>query len=247
VSDVLVLCYHAVSEDFPAALSITPRTFERHLAQLRSWGFEGATFTRAVEAPPARRTVAITFDDAYRSVVTLALPLLEAAGFPATVFVPTDHAGSERPMSWPGISQWHGGPHEAELTPASWEELARLAQAGWEVGSHTCSHPRLTTVGDEALARELEDSRAAVAQRLGECPSIAYPYGDVDDRVVAAARAAGYRTGAALPRAPRRTAPALQWPRVGVYGKDAPWRFMLKAAPWARRLRLGGAAALLQR
>jgi peptidoglycan/xylan/chitin deacetylase (PgdA/CDA1 family) len=245
VSDVVVLCYHAVSEDFPAALSVTPERFERQLARLRAWGFEGATFTEAVEAPPARRTVAITFDDAYRSVVTRALPILAAAGFPATVFAPTDHIGTERPMAWPGIDQWLDGPHEAELMPASWDELALLAGEGWEIGSHTCSHPRLTRLGDEELARELEVSRAAITEKLGECPSIAYPYGDADGRVVEAARSAGYATAAALPGPARRPSPALDWPRVGVYRQDADWRFVLKAAPWARRMRIGGARRAL--
>jgi hypothetical protein len=37
----------------------------------------------------------------------------------ATVFVPTDHVGSETPMSWPGIERWLEGPLAAELTPIS--------------------------------------------------------------------------------------------------------------------------------
>jgi peptidoglycan/xylan/chitin deacetylase (PgdA/CDA1 family) len=233
---VLVLCYHAVSADWPAELSITPERLERHLHQLRAWGFEGATFTQAVEAPPARRTVALTFDDAYRSVVTRALPILSEAGFPATVFAPTDHVGSERPMAWPGIDRWQDGPHEPELLPASWNELGELVDAGWEVGSHTCSHPRLTTLGDDDLHRELERSRAEVMRRIGSCPAIAYPYGDVDARVVAAARSCGYRAAAALPGPTGRPTP-LEWPRVGVYHKDAAWRFRLKAGPVARRVR----------
>ena len=56
--------------------------------------------------------MAITFDDGYRSVLELALPILEELGVPATLFVPTDYIGSERPMSWPGIERWTGGQHE---------------------------------------------------------------------------------------------------------------------------------------
>ena len=237
MSDVLVLCYHAVSPDWDADLSVRPEALDRQLGMLRRRGYRGATFSRAVTEPPARRTVAVTFDDAYRSVIELARPILERHGFPGTVFVPTAHAGAERPMSWPGIDQWIGTRDEHELTPMSWDELRELANAGWEIGSHTRTHPHLTQLGDDEVASELGDSRTDVEDALGlPCDAIAYPYGDVDDRVTAAARAAGYRHAAALPghwHSPR----PLEWPRVGVYQADSPWRFRLKASAAARRLR----------
>ena len=95
--------------------------------------------------------LAVTFDDAYRSVIELAFPILSRLGLVGTVFVPTRFAGGEEPMSWPGIDQWVGGPHERELVPMSWEELGRLAEAGWEIGSPHVSHPRLTQVADDSF------------------------------------------------------------------------------------------------
>jgi peptidoglycan/xylan/chitin deacetylase (PgdA/CDA1 family) len=234
--DTLVLCYHALSETFPAALSTTPARFERHLDLLARRGYRGVTFSEAVSRPVGR-TVAVTFDDAYQSVLELGLPILGHLGWPGTMFAPTDFIGSPEPMCWPGIEQWLGGPHERELLPMSWGDLAELAGLGWEVGSHTCSHPRLTRLDDAALARELADSRARCEDMLRlPCPTLAYPYGDVDARVVAATARAGYDRAAALPRRPHSESP-LEWPRVGVYGKDGGPRFTLKAMPLVRRLR----------
>jgi peptidoglycan/xylan/chitin deacetylase (PgdA/CDA1 family) len=233
MSDVLVLCYHAVSERWPAALSVRPSALAAQLRLVRRAGYVGTTFTRAVQDPPAPRTVAVTFDDAYRSELTLAAPVLRELGWPATIFAPSDHVG-HGPMSWPGIEQWVGGPHEAELTPLGWDELGGLAEEGWEIGSHTCSHPRLTQVDDEALDEELRRSRATIEERLGRpCTSLAYPYGDLDDRVAAAAGAAGYEAAATLAGGP--DAP-LRFPRVGVWHGDALWRFAIKAAPPVRRV-----------
>jgi peptidoglycan/xylan/chitin deacetylase (PgdA/CDA1 family) len=237
MSDVLVLCYHAVSPDWPAALSTTPERFEAQLELLLARGYAPVTFEQAVSAPPAGRTLAVTFDDAYRSVLERALPIMERLGVPGTVFVPTDFAGRPEPMAWDGVDQWLGGPHEPELVPLGWEELRGLAAAGWEVGSHTCSHPRLTSVDDDRLRRELSDSRAACEEGMGApCRSVAYPYGDVDARVVEATRAAGYALGAALPKRLGSTSP-LDWPRVGVYHGDDLRRFKLKVSPPLRRLR----------
>jgi peptidoglycan/xylan/chitin deacetylase (PgdA/CDA1 family) len=109
MTDVLVLCLHAVSPRWPADLSITPERLERLLTGLVRRGYRGATFRDAVSAPTAPRTVAVTFDDAYRSVIELAFPILKQLGLPGTVFVPTDWAGAEKPMVWPGIDHWVGG------------------------------------------------------------------------------------------------------------------------------------------
>jgi len=235
--DVLVLCYHAVSERFPAPLSVTPEAFERQLQMLVRNGFEGTTFEEAVRAP-RKRTVAITFDDAYLSVLELGKPLLDAVGYPATVYAPTAYLDTpERPLSWDGIESWIGGEFERELLPMSWDQLGGLAEAGWEIGSHTRTHPHLTTLDDEALRTELTESRATVEERLGRpCPTLAYPYGDHDERVVAAAGAAGYSAAGTLPARLHRERP-LAWPRVGVYHSDDERRFRLKASRVMRRLR----------
>jgi peptidoglycan/xylan/chitin deacetylase (PgdA/CDA1 family) len=242
MGDLLVLCYHAVSERWPAPLSVTPEAFERQLRLLSRRGFQGETFDRAVSHTSDARTVAVTFDDAYRSVLELARPILDDVGFPATVFVPTDYPGRPgQPMAWDGIDKWLGGPHERELRPMSWEQLGVLADAGWEIGSHTCSHPRLSSLTDEGLARELVESRSMLAERLGRpCGTLAYPYGDHDERVVEATRVAGYGAAGTLPgRLPRPR--RLAWPRIGIYHGDDERRFRIKASAavrWVRGTRL---------
>jgi peptidoglycan/xylan/chitin deacetylase (PgdA/CDA1 family) len=237
MADVLVLCYHAVSERFPAALSVTPEAFERQLRLLVRAGYRGATFEDAVQARTGR-TVAVTFDDAYLSVLKLAKPLLDKVGFPASVYAPTAYLETpERPLSWDGIEQWMRGEHERELLPLSWDQLGELAAEGWEVGSHTLTHPHLTGVDDDTLRTELVDSRSAVEERLGRpCPTLAYPYGDHDERVVAAAEAAGYSAACTLPARLHAERP-LAWPRVGVYHADDERRFRMKISRGLRRLR----------
>lgn len=232
--DRLVLCYHALSERWPAALSTTPERFAAQLADLRRRGYAGTTFSALAAGRAPRRAVAVTFDDGYASVRELAKPLLDAHGWPATIFVPTDFPGSGRPLAWEGTDRWLGTDHEHELRGLGWDELRALAAAGWEVGSHTRSHPRLTRLDDATLRDELAGSRAACAEQLGDCRSLAYPYGDADARVVRAAADAGYTT-AALLAVPVRDRP-LAWGRVGVYHVDDRRRFRLKTARVTRML-----------
>ncbi|HEY3185716.1 MAG TPA: polysaccharide deacetylase family protein [Gaiellaceae bacterium] len=233
--ETLVLCYHAVSDSWPADLAVTPLQLRRQLEWLVRRGYRGVTFSEAVAAVPAGRTLVVTFDDAYLSVLELAYPILFALGLPATVFAVTDYVDANRPLDWLGIDHWRGGPHERELRGMTWDQLGRLAAVGWEIGSHTCTHPRLTRLDDDALAIELRESRASCERALGRpCDSLAYPFGDFDARVAAAAGRAGYAAAAIEDLAP--PAP-LTWPRVGIYRGNSMRRFRLKVSPALRRLR----------
>ena len=219
-------------------MAVTPEQLEAHIVSLRQRGYSGATFTDAVTGPRDGRKVAITFDDAFRSVYELAFPVMSRLGVPGTVFVPTELIGGDEPMSWPGIEEWVGGPHESELVGMSWEQVAELAAAGWEIGSHTRSHPWLTDLDDERLASELEGSRSELERRLGrDCTSLAYPYGIVDDRVEEAARAAGYLAAADLSWLPHVSGTPLRWPREGIYIYDDLRKFRRKVSPFLRRAR----------
>jgi peptidoglycan/xylan/chitin deacetylase (PgdA/CDA1 family) len=238
MSDVLVLCYHAVSERWPSELAVSPELLDEQLTTLEGRGYRATTFTRAVTDPPWPRTLAVTFDDAYRSTLELAAPVLARHDAPGTVYAPTDWVGRPEPMSWPGIEEWSDGPHGHELLCLDWDGLGELKRQGWEVGSHTRSHPRLPRVDDAALERELRGSRELIAERLGGCDSIAYPYGDSDDRVVRATAAAGYRTAGTLTGLPHVARP-LSWPRVGVYPDNRPLFFRLKTSSTLRGLVVG--------
>jgi peptidoglycan/xylan/chitin deacetylase (PgdA/CDA1 family) len=246
----VVLCYHAISEDWASELSVSPDQLEQQVSAMLDAGYQPATFTDAVMKPRKRKTLVVTFDDAYASVGRLARPILDRLGVPATVYVPTSFPEAGAPMSWPGIDQWASGPHADELIPLGWDEVAELAAAGWEIGSHTVSHPRLTQLEDEEMGEELLASRLELERRLGmPCRSIAYPYGDYDHRVAVAAANAGYAAGTTLPPGPWDET-RFGLPRVGVYGVDTPARFRLKVARplrWARRSRLAGPLARLAR
>lgn len=247
----LVLCYHAVSASWPCSLAVSPDLLRSHLALLGRRGYAGLTFAEAErrrgEGTLPRRSVVVTFDDAYRSTL-LAAPVLREAGFPGTVFVVTRFAESGEPLCWPGIDHWADGPHRDELAPLSWEELAGLRDSGWEVGSHTVTHPVLPDLDDEALGDELTRSRRAIEERLGACETIAYPYGRADARVAAAARAAGYLAGCTLSTLHDADEPHLR-PRAGLYPIDRGLRARAKLSPALARLRrsrlLGPALARL--
>lgn len=84
----------------------------------------------------------------------------------------------------------------------TWDEVRELVSRGFEVGSHTVSHPILTRLSRQQVARELAESKARIEDVVGRaCFSIAYPNGgraDVSASVVGDASKAGYVLGFTL-------------------------------------------------
>src|SRR4051812_45967822 len=141
-------------------------------------GYRAVTFAEAVRATPDDRVVALTFDDAYRSVREYALPLLDRLGVPATVFAVASFADAAAPVTT-AMGDWSDGPHAHELQSMGWDELRALVGHGWEIGSHTRTHPMLTRLSDADLGEELASSRTACEAATGQpCRSLAYPFGD---------------------------------------------------------------------
>lgn len=228
----LVLCYHAISDGWNHALAVGPRAFERQVQTLRRRGYRGATAAEVLAGSPRR--LHVTFDDAYTNIER-ALPSLERLGLPATVFACADYADDGRPLAVPELAA-DAERQPGELATMRWDELRALVERGVEIGSHTLDHPRLTTLSDSELDRQLVEAKRRIEDELGRrCPFLAYPYGDVDERVHAAARRAGYDGAFALPG---RTSPLNLFaiPRVGIYRNSLAHATLKTAAP-VRRLR----------
>lgn len=226
----LSLCYHAVSETLDCPLAVTTAQLRGHMRAIADAGYTVVTDheldRRRRAGEDCSRTAAISFDDGYVSTLA-ARDVLAEFGFVGTVYVLPDLVGSGRPLRWRGIETYADGPHGGELIPMDWEQVVELKASGWEIGSHTLTHPDLTSLADDALAEELRTSRARLVDRLGECDSIAYPYGLAGPREAAAARSAGYATGVTLPGWIRHDEPLLR-PRLGIYRGDGPRRYRVK-------------------
>jgi peptidoglycan/xylan/chitin deacetylase (PgdA/CDA1 family) len=76
------------------------------------------------------------------------------------------------------------------------DQVRELVQAGCTVGFHTRDHVVLPSLSDAQLDHALTEGRRELESAAGEPTTlIAYPHGKADDRVAAAARAAGFSLG----------------------------------------------------
>lgn len=211
-----ILYYHAVTADCAAA-------FDAQMAYLRrTANLVHADHTGPLD--PKRPNVAVTFDDAFRSVRENALPALIRHGIPATIYVPTGWLG--RPPGW--AMETIGDRDEVVMTA---DEIAALPSELIGIGSHTTDHPRLTQLSDAEVDAQFTRSRAALETLLGRTiDTLAFPYGDHDGRVVKRARAAGYRhVYTVLPQAIPGGDRSISRGRTSADPADPPQVFALKS------------------
>lgn len=178
---LLVLTWHAV-DGRASVISTPPERFRRQLGLLAERGLRGISLAeafrrRAADGRFPADAVVLTFDDGFRSIAEQALPAASDHGFTGTVFVASGLVGLT-------ADQARARNPDLDRDLMDWNELEALLGAGWEIGSHSVSHPDLTRFDAAARERELGDSKAALEQRL-QVPvrSFAYPYGRLDRTV----------------------------------------------------------------
>lgn len=218
---ITILSYHSI-DDSGTGISVPPRLFAAHMETLAAEGCVAFTMSEvarylAEQRPFPPRAVAITFDDGFANVGTVAAPILARYGLPATTYVITGMVG--RALAW----TQRGVPLPA-LPLLAWPQIAELQAAGHEIGAHTVTHGFLTHSSPAELQRELGESRAVLEQML-QTPvlSFAYPQGDYNAAVLAATRAAGYTSATTIDqgRAGHRHDP-FRLPRLHVGGNTTP-------------------------
>jgi peptidoglycan/xylan/chitin deacetylase (PgdA/CDA1 family) len=216
-----VLMYHAVPPDQIA-------NFERQVEQLKRWArvvpadWEDEASDQDPDGAPY--LVAITFDDAFESALNNGLPVLEAQGLPCTVFVPSGHLG--HPPSW----KMNGDPGSAEQV-ATALHLSAVSSDLVTIGSHTVSHPYLTSLPKETVRQELVKSREVLSAISGEAVRLlAFPYGDHDATIIDLCVECGYKQVFTIEPLPVRLGrDVFVRGRAGVEPSDGRLEFFLKA------------------
>ncbi|HZO62483.1 MAG TPA: polysaccharide deacetylase family protein [Gaiellaceae bacterium] len=207
---VPILMYHVLSAPPANApypeLYVRPADFRGEVAWLAAHGYTAVTLRRVFDAWRGAATlpakpVVLSFDDGYLSHVRTALPALKA-------------------RRWPGVLNLE----VANLKPV-WgirpPGVRRLLAAGWELDSHTLTHPDLTAVGATRLREEVTGSRTAI-RTMFHVPVdfFCYPAGRYDAGVVAAVQRAGYLGATTTRYGQARPGELYTLARVRVNGTD---------------------------
>ena len=230
-----ILNYHNV-EQVPAGaafakLYVTPAQFARQMWCLKRLGLRGVSLTEGLALlarGAAARAVVLTFDDGYTDNLHQAAPILREFGFGATCYIVSGRVGM--------YNTWDAERLRVRKPLMTAQEIASWLNEGFEIGSHTRSHPHLDQLDPAAAAEEIAGSRADLERLTGvRVAHFCYPYGCFDQTTTRLVAAAGYATAVTTERGVVHDADdRLRLARISINGRRGLLRFALKAAtPYA--------------
>ncbi|NQY95444.1 MAG: polysaccharide deacetylase family protein, partial [Campylobacteraceae bacterium] len=184
----VILLYHHVSNTTPASTSVSVETFKKHLNYLNDNDFQVLPLSAILSALKDKnslpnKSVAITFDDAYVSILDNALPLLKEKGYAFTVFVNTQSVNA------------------AYKNILTWDELKILQQNKGTIGNHTHSHAHMVRrlknetkkEWEDRMSLEINSAQKILKDKLDVSNKLfAYPYGEYNDEVKEILKNLGY-------------------------------------------------------
>lgn len=141
----------------------------------------------AVSNPAPTAKISFTFDDGLNSSLTIAQPTLAKYGLTGTNYVITSCVGM--------VTKNNTCHANTDAKYMTWAQIAQLQAAGWEIGSHTMTHPYLASSDAEdgqpnvltpaQVDAELSGSKTALASHGINATAFASPYGDYNGATLA--------------------------------------------------------------
>jgi peptidoglycan/xylan/chitin deacetylase (PgdA/CDA1 family) len=192
---VPILCYHRFDPICESPLCMPADVFDRQLRYLKENGYrvigpeELNEFLEYRQAIP-KKAVMISVDDGYRSIYTVAYPILKKYGFTATLFIYIDYVG-------------------VSSQAITWDQLRELKREGFYIGSHSVAHSDLSKRKKNEdsraylarLKKEIFQSKQIIDRQLDQDTLIfSYPFGRANETVISLSRQAGYKIGVTVDR-----------------------------------------------
>lgn len=230
----IVLMYHGVdnlnSTHDADNLFVPVNAFQQQMEYLNSSGYRTLSENAYLEwlngKPLNGKSVLLTFDDGYSSVLRNAAPILARLGMPGICYVCPGILGGR--STWMDQASWH------ELMDAA--ELAETVDAGITLGVHGHDHTSMGSLSFTELRKHTSDARTLLEERVGlQAKTLAYPYGLHNPASRQAVSSAGFECAFAI----YETAGRWALPRVDINSLDTPRTFRLKLKsiyPTARRV-----------
>ena len=185
-----ILMYHHIktlpedASEGQRTWTVSPEALAEQITYLEQQGWQSITPNQLADylvlgSPLPPKPVMLTFDDGYKELYDVVMPLLEPTRLRPVLFIVPEYLG-----------------YGAYLT---WEQLAALAQADCIVGAHGYDHSDLRQASDDALNHQIVDSQKVLHEHLGlAVDAFCYAYGSYDERTLTLLDETGYRTGYTL-------------------------------------------------
>jgi peptidoglycan/xylan/chitin deacetylase (PgdA/CDA1 family) len=159
------------------------------LAYLKRKQLHSISLSEAIQAKAgmASRFI-VTFDDGYEGTLIYAAQSLREHGFAAIQFLVADRLGQR--------NEWDLGLDTTMERLMDRTQVQDWLSLGFEIGAHTLTHARLTSIPIAAAKDEIAGSKKKLEDLFGiPVKHFAYPYGNYSEAIVDLVKEAGFETG----------------------------------------------------
>jgi len=209
---------------------VSKKEFEKQMKYL-SLQYEFVSLSEVAAHVRGKKTisnpaVAITFDDGYKNVLSV-VPIMRKLKISPTMFVIT-HRGKENTSEL-----------QTKRDFLSVADLKTLLKNGWEIGSHTRTHPDMAQLNKKQIQDEVQGSKKELQHALKtQVSSIAFPKGKYNKFVLKSAKDAGYKMCLTMNDGIiDEHSDLLQLPRIGVDGTHSFSEFKVLSSALVVQLR----------
>lgn len=168
--NVLAIGLHDVYGDLHDSITTPESVFQQFVNFIHEQGYGLCSMSDYLgkTREERERFIVCTFDDGYKSLLTIALPILAKYNCSATVYICTDLIGKD--------NTWNN--KDARLRRhLNVEDIIELYRSGWEIASHGVTHRNLLKLSDTEIEYELSESKRRLSAIVGDVITYAYPYG----------------------------------------------------------------------
>jgi peptidoglycan/xylan/chitin deacetylase (PgdA/CDA1 family) len=189
-----ILLFHKIgkcpaSANMPRAY-VSPTHFDKLLDEFKRKSFQSISISDAVQPPKTKigNRFVISFDDGYEGALIYAAQKIKEHGFTAIQFLVANRLGQR--------NEWDLGLDTTIDRLMDRTQVQEWLSLGFEIGAHTLTHPRLSTIPIPEAKNEIAGSKKKLEDLFGVyVEHFAYPWGDYNDAVVELVREAGFETG----------------------------------------------------
>jgi len=205
-----ILMYHSINDDAGSNhpdLVVSPADFRTQLNYLKRRGYQFLTMSELISGDyDSSPRVVLTFDDGFQDNYTAMFPILEEFQAKATIYLCPDMPDIEK------------------LTE---RQIIEMQASGLvEFGAHTMTHINLSQASDDDAKYEIIESKKQVEKVVGTpCPSFAYPYGRLDDRIATYVEQAGFTSAVVVKKGIEAISDRFRIKRISVLGKTDKLQF----------------------
>jgi peptidoglycan/xylan/chitin deacetylase (PgdA/CDA1 family) len=163
--------YNVATDSIGTNLSVSPAKFVQQLDLIKSLGYQTVTFSTLTNS--TTKPIILTFDDGYQNFYDNAFPEMKKRGMVGIIYLIVNDIGKNEYLNE--------------------QEIDEIKNAGFEIGSHTLSHPDLTKISTAAGQTEIVESKTKLESKFNiKIISFCYPSGKYNEEIINLVQGAGY-------------------------------------------------------